>query len=159
MKHCKRCDTVKPDAEFNKHRNGLSCYCRQCIREYSQEYKRKRTVISQAELERARAKIKENQSEYLYLIVSPTHSGYVKAGRTTKPSKRLGTYNAHTPVKDFEYLRLYKVDGNLKGETHLLDVLRSVAHSRGEWFQIDWGYALQLADQVINQLGGKRVQA
>jgi hypothetical protein len=46
MKKCKRCQVEKSEKEFNKskasgHNDGLQSYCKQCAKDYRQEYKDK----------------------------------------------------------------------------------------------------------------------
>ena len=42
MKHCCRCKTEKAKTEFHKNKSskdGLHCYCKECLREYKRPFK------------------------------------------------------------------------------------------------------------------------
>jgi len=70
MKHCKKCDSQKSEAEFSKDsskKDGLCSYCKKCSYSYVKEWK-----VSNPE------KVKESQKKnYKYR--------YIKNGRKEKP--------------------------------------------------------------------------
>ena len=38
MQTCSRCKQQKPLSEFNKHKRGITSWCKECVRERSREY-------------------------------------------------------------------------------------------------------------------------
>jgi hypothetical protein len=157
MKHCSRCQTTKPAESFYLYKGKPRGYCKTCAKEYATEYQRKQVNITPEQLMYAReyaAKMRDKHMEFIYLAGSPTFGGYIKIGRTTKPTKRLVTFNTHTPFKDFEFLRVYKVNQSRKVEADLLDIVSQLGTQSGEWVKIDAQTAIKLSDKIVKAFGG-----
>lgn len=81
---------------------------------------------------------------FIYLVVSPSYPGWVKAGMTVDFEDRLSTYNQSSPLSDFVMKAVRWVPDRRVYEDCLLNELSKISNKvRGEWFLIDENLALR----------------
>jgi hypothetical protein len=112
MNVCKQCGINKKDKFFypmNKTR------CKECISNNN------------------RNKTPYSNEGYIYVITNPAWKGYYKIGQTVSLSKRMGTYQTSSPLRDFSYLSTVLVKDMNKAEKELLEELKRYYEVKGEW--------------------------
>lgn len=120
MKFCKQCETRKKDKCFYPNNKSK---CKECI-----------SINNRKASTRAIEKnVRTPQGGYIYVITNPAWNGYYKIGQTVSLTKRLSTYQASNPLRDFSYLTTVEVDDMNVSEKIILDELRRFYEVKGEW--------------------------
>lgn len=91
----------------------------------------------------------EQVNQYVYLLTSKSFTGYVKIGRSIRPQADLINYNVTTPLRDFEFLTVLKVDDYKKAKRRLVNVFNTVCASDTDWFKIDSDKAVKLTLETL----------
>lgn len=118
MKHCKKCDTVKPVTEFHKDRykkDGLHAYCRECCKASAARYRAANPEQVRAYTARYRAenpeKVKAKNARYRAENLDECRTRVRESHRKKREAEPLyrglgsGAYRARkagNPVEDFD---------------------------------------------------------
>lgn len=88
----------------------------------------------------------------VYIIVHPSHEGYVKVGKAKNFVKRLSAYQTYCPHGGYWAPKVYAValDAMDRAERHAHAALTEY-RCRGEWFQIEPEEAIQVLDDALSQ--------
>lgn len=86
---------------------------------------------------------------YIYLVTNPTYVGWVKAGCTRSPVKRLNQYQTADPTRSYKMLGYELVNDCRTAEKQLLALLRKNAdETAGEWIKIDEHNAREILHHI-----------
>lgn len=86
---------------------------------------------------------------YIYLLIHPLFSGWVKCGMAKDLKKRLSVYNTGDPLKRFSFLCHKKVKCRKTSENTLIKIFFNVSDEKSEeWFKVDLNKAKDLFNMV-----------
>jgi len=118
MKFCKECNTRKKDKHFYPTNHSK---CKECISEYNKKYNG------------SKGRDKSQSGGFVYVITNPAWNGYYKIGLTINLSKRLGTYQTASPLRDYSFLTTVAVNDMATAERAILEELKKYYDVKGEW--------------------------
>jgi len=86
-------------------------------------------------------------SGYIYIIINPTWTDYIKLGRTKNLNKRLNDYQISSPFRDYQmYYSSYTNDLGI-----IENYFRTNIEGNFEWFKIDKDEAKNIIIKLISQ--------
>ena len=87
---------------------------------------------------------------YVYLIVNPSYSGWVKCGKAVDVDNRLEGYQTSTPFRNYQEVYRVFTNNRHSAETLALTALSTVCEDRhGEWFKLDTEEAVSILENLI----------
>ena len=90
-----------------------------------------------------------DKNGFIYLIVNPKFSGWVKCGMTINLNTRLNSYNCYDPTGQFRFIATKKVENRRAAERSLLrKVSLTAAAVNGEWFRIDESDCIKIFNEI-----------
>jgi hypothetical protein len=92
----------------------------------------------------------EIKEGFVYIVVNPVFSGWIKAGKTTDFEKRLSSYNVGDPFTNYQMKYVKWVKNRTEAEETLLRVLKFKSEdTKGEWFKINESVAKEIIDSLV----------
>jgi hypothetical protein len=86
---------------------------------------------------------------YIYIIINPAWSEYIKLGRSENSDIRLYNYQTYSPLRDYEiYYNKYVTDLIII-ERYFNDNIEK-SYNKNEWFKIDKDEAILIIESLIN---------
>lgn len=84
---------------------------------------------------RIKGKQAKIQEGFIYVLVNPAWSDWVKIGQTTDYEGRLQTYQTASPISDYKMVEIRYVSDSYSVEQEILNKARPQYEVRGEWIK------------------------
>ena len=127
VKRLKKCPSCK-EIEIPKNKS----YCRACCKAIGRKYYGEKYNY-------------KPYDGYIYVITNKAWEGWVKIGRATDVSKRIGAYNTSSPYRDYEAVYFTKTKNPFIIEMYFID---TYGDDNNEWFNISVEEAIKSIEDL-----------
>ena len=171
VKHCPKCDTTKPLAEFYKHKLvGHETYCKECQKENSRKHHQTKMFVNGKNISKKHplykpgryksfedaafsslAKYETSVEGQVYIITNPNFDGWVKVGMAIDSQDRLNGYQTSSPFRDYQLHSFWDVNNRRGAEAAAHAELEKTYERRGEWFKCTPEQAKEVVSNITEE--------
>ena len=171
VKHCPKCDTTKPLAEFYKHKLvGHETYCKVCQNENSRKNRKNGMWVNGKYISKRHplhkpgryktfedaafsslAKYELSVEGQVYIITNPNFDGWVKVGMAIDSQDRLNGYQTSSPFRDYQLHSFWDVANRRGAEAAAHAELEKTYERRGEWFKCTPEQATEVVSNITEE--------